>query len=73
MIKALQSRKEVIYAEKVPYHRTTYRPDDPCDGDQQYTLAVTQAYQAWDIHRNANRQIVVAIVDDAVLVNPAKI
>jgi hypothetical protein len=68
LIKALQSRKEVIYAEKVPYHRTSYKTDD-LRVDQQYTLAVTQAFQAWDIHRNANRQIVVAIVDDAVRVN----
>ena len=68
LIKDLQGRDEVIYAEKVPYHRTTYLPDDLLL-NQQYTLSITQAYQAWDIHRNANRQIVVAIVDDAVLVN----
>ncbi len=68
LIKELQSRKEVIYAEKVPYHRSSYRPDD-LRINQQYTLTVTQAFQAWDIHRNANRQIVLAIVDDAVLVN----
>src|SRR5690606_14293526 len=53
LLKELQSREEVIYAEKVPYHRTTYRTDD-LRIDQQYTLSVTQAFEAWDIHRNAN-------------------
>lgn len=68
LLRDLQARKEVIYAEKVPYYRTSYTPDDALI-TLQYTLARTQAYQAWDIHKNANRQIVVAIVDDAVLVN----
>jgi hypothetical protein len=55
----------VHYAEKVPMWYPTYRPNDP-QFNSQYTMNVTQAQAAWDIHRGAKREVVIAVVDDAI-------
>lgn len=55
----------VNYAEKVPMWYPAYRPNDP-QFNSQYTMGITQAQAAWDIHRGAKREVVIAVVDDAI-------
>lgn len=60
----------VKYAERVPVMRPTYEPDDlgPANGaNNQYSLWLVNAQQAWDI-TTGSTDVKVAIVDDAVLV-----
>lgn len=67
-IKDLEARPCVLYAEKVPLYRSTHTPNDP-RFSQQWTMQVIQAVQAWDIHRGTRREVVIAIVDDAVKIS----
>ena len=67
-IAALESDPCVVYAEKVPIMYTSFIPSDPRRGGQ-WTLDAVQAYAAWDIHREPTREVVIAIVDDAVRID----
>jgi hypothetical protein len=67
-ISDLQKDPCVVYAEKVPIMYQDYFPSDPFIFNQ-YTLNITEAFEAWDIHRNPNREVVIAIVDDAVRID----
>lgn len=58
----------VVYAERVPVMYQDYIPTDPLIFNQ-YTLNITEAFAAWDIHRDPSREVVIAIVDDAVRID----
>jgi hypothetical protein len=67
-IKDLESCACVRYAERVPLWYTSFRPDDPMFNSQ-YTMNITQAQAAWDLHRGAKREVVIAVVDDAIRID----
>jgi len=58
----------IIYAEKVAIMSTSYIPSDPRVFGQ-WTLDAVEAYAAWDLHKEPNREVVIAIVDDAVRID----
>ncbi len=72
LIRAMEAKPEIEYAEQVPIHKTTLTPNDlggnSTSGTGQWHLWKIQAQQAWDIS-TGNPNIVVAIVDDAVKIN----
>lgn len=64
LIRALEALPEVVYAERVPLYSTYFTPNDL--QTSQWSLTQIQASEAWDIE-TGSPDIVVAIVDDAVL------
>jgi subtilisin family serine protease len=72
LIKTMEAKPEIDYAEQVPIHRTTLTPNDlgtnSSSGTGQWHLWKIQAQQAWDL-ATGNPNIKVAIVDDAVKIN----
>ncbi len=67
-ISTLESCPCVIYAEKKPLWYPAFKPNDPFFNNQ-WTMISTQAQAAWDVHKGAKREVVVAIVDDAVRIS----
>jgi len=67
-IAELEADPCVIYAEKVPIMYTSYVPSDT-RVQGQWTLDAVEAYAAWDLHKNPTREVVIAIVDDAVRID----
>jgi subtilisin family serine protease len=60
---------EIIeYAEHVPLYEKFYTPNDPQYGSQ-WHLATIQAEQAWDLISTQASNIVIGMVDDAVLLS----
>lgn len=72
LIKALESNKAVVYAEKIPQDRFFFTPNDigsnSNTGNGQWYLYKLRALQAWDIQRG-KASVKVAVVDDAVQVD----
>ncbi|MGB0839531.1 MAG: S8 family peptidase, partial [Chitinophagales bacterium] len=66
LIQSLQKLRFVRYAEGVPIHRTQLIPNDL--NTNQWHLEKINAPQAWDLNMG-NSDVVIAIVDDAVLLN----
>ncbi len=69
--RALEQLSIVNYAERVPVMRPTLTPNDlgaQTGNNNQWSLYRVNAQDAWDITTAQNTEIVVAIVDDAVLV-----
>ncbi|MCZ2356935.1 MAG: S8 family peptidase [Bacteroidia bacterium] len=64
LINALQSLKDVEFAERKPIMYSMYKPNDPRYTQSQAYLKVVKAEQAWDIHR-PQMDILLAVVDDA--------
>lgn len=70
LIRDLQKKGFVEYAEKIPLYKLSYEPNDPDATDsRQWYLATIKAYEAWNIHKNGSTRPVVAIVDDGLLSN----
>ncbi|MEM7036824.1 MAG: S8 family serine peptidase, partial [Bacteroidota bacterium] len=67
MMTELRAHPAVEYVERVPAYELFYTPNDPQLANQ-WNLATVQAQNAWDISQG-NTNVVVAIVDDAVLLN----
>jgi hypothetical protein len=67
-ISSLESCSCVIYAEKKPLWYPTFKPNDPFFNNQ-WTMNVTQAQSAWDVHKGAKREVVIAVVDDAIRIS----
>lgn len=67
-IAALESFQGVVYAERVPVHDFFYTPNDP-QLNNQWHLQTIQAFQAWDVITTQTSNVVIAIVDDAVLLS----
>lgn len=65
---ALEGMPYVEYVEQVPLAKSYYLPSDWSDFDDLYHLEITRAQEAWDITRGSE-EVVIAIVDDAVLIN----
>ena len=66
LIRNLERFEFVEFAEKVPLYKKFLTPNDI--HPDQYNVLITQAEQAWDI-TTGNNQIVIGMVDDAVLLN----
>lgn len=58
----------VRYAERVPEYNMFYTPNDP-DLTSQWHLQTVQASLAWDAVTTATSNVVIAVVDDAVLLS----
>ena len=67
-INDLQAFSTVEYAEMVPFGKVAYLPNDWSPLEDLYHLEVINAQAAWDISRG-NPDVVIAVVDDAVMVN----
>lgn len=67
-IKDLEALPEVTYAERVPAYETFYTPNDP-QYPTQWHLQTVQADLAWDVITTQTANVVIAIVDDAVLLS----
>tara|TARA_Y100000589_G_scaffold328039_1_gene371256 strand:+ start:83584 stop:86778 length:3195 start_codon:yes stop_codon:yes gene_type:complete len=66
IIQYLESTGKVVYAEKVPYDRITYTPNDPnYNSSTQWGLFQINAGQAWNVS-TGNANIIVATVDNAI-------
>lgn len=61
LVKRLSLLEEVEFAEKAPYYKVSYTPNDPQRNIQWHNLNIN-APDAWDIHKGGNS--VIAIVDD---------
>ncbi len=68
LIRQLQNLAEVNYAEYVPQMQSFYIPNDPLYGSQ-WHLQTINAEQAWDAVTTATSNVVIAVVDDAVLLS----
>jgi subtilisin family serine protease len=71
MIEAFHKQREIDYVEQVPILRHEYTPNDlgtASGNNSQWYLHKINAQAAWDISKG-NPNVVVAIVDDAVMVN----
>ena len=68
LIQALEELSEVKYAEHVPNYSSFYVPNDPQFNTQWY-LQTIQAEQAWNIITTQTNNVVIAVVDDAVLLS----
>ena len=67
LVKVLIGNTAIEYAEKVPYEELCFEPNDPkYSSSQKAFLQAINAPQAWDMSFG-NSEIVVAVVDDAVL------
>ncbi|MFK7785679.1 MAG: S8 family serine peptidase [Crocinitomicaceae bacterium] len=66
LIRDLEKRNEIKYAEHVPTYQTSYVPNDPQYGTQ-WHLQTIQAELAWDVITTQTNSVVVAVVDDAIL------
>lgn len=66
LIRALEQLPYIEYAERIPYYEQHYVPDDSRLA-QQWSMTKINAFAAWDYSRGS-RDIVVAVVDDAVLI-----
>lgn len=67
-ISELEQDPCIVYAEKVPIMSTSYVPSDTRIFGQ-WTLDAVEAYAAWDLHREPTREVIIAIVDDAVRID----
>jgi len=69
MLSSLNRLPYVAYAERVPVYRTfEYTPNDFSIFNDLYHLDLLQAEEAWDISQGSE-EVVIAIVDDAVMVD----
>jgi serine protease len=68
LINALQKTEAIEYAEKAPYHRLLFTPNDPAFASSQWYLKKINAEKAWDYGRG-KKAISVAITDNAMYIN----
>ena len=67
LVKVLKGNTTIEYAEKVPYEELCFEPNDPkYSSSQEAFFKAINAPQAWNMSLGSS-EIVVAIVDDAVL------
>ncbi|SIT83663.1 S8 family serine peptidase [Pontibacter indicus] len=70
LLTELNAMPEVEYAERVPIYYIHATPNDPLLTNNQYSLHITKAIQAFSSFNNPNsRPVKLAIVDDAVLIS----
>lgn len=67
LLNLLNKHEDIRYAERVPHYEIFYTPNDP-SFNQQWHLQTIQAENAWNLGQG-NSNVVVAIIDDAVLLN----
>ncbi len=67
LLAQLNRHRDVRYAERVPHYELYYTPNDPAF-NQQWHLQTIQAENAWNLGQGSPN-VVVAIIDDAVLLN----
>lgn len=68
LIRQLSGLEQVKYAEPVPAYYSFYTPNDP-DFSNQWHLQTIDAELAWNAVSTATSNVVIAVVDDAVLLS----
>ncbi|MBX0334239.1 S8 family serine peptidase [Pontibacter sp. HSC-14F20] len=70
LLTELNAMQEVEYAERVPIYYIHTSPNDPLLTNNQYSLHITKAIQAFSSFNNPDsKPVKLAIVDDAVLIS----